>query len=224
VSQYAAGKLQCLTVTLNFWSQADPLLDARYTAAWLRKHKGLIQGVQSLHYCSPYGTVTPAVAKAERLLLDALEEAGPLRSLKSFRGDILGAHFALGLAPSTLQSVYLAANERSTWSDDDPHSIAAGLAAVTGLQSLSLECLPQLEACLPAPSVMASCWPQLTSVMLHSIERITPGLVEKLGHMPQSLQKLTLWHDPATFSEHFKYTVRCFGRWQLLLQASEWQG
>jgi hypothetical protein len=211
VSQHAAGKIQCLKLRLNFWS--DPVVDARYKAAWLRKHNGLIQGVQSLRYdCaySSYYDATPGVAmKAERLLLDALEEAGPLSSLREFSSEILGAPIALGFLPSTLDSVSLAAFCASgcgTWSDDSPQSIADGLAAVTGLQPLSLVFFPELEACLPQPDIMAS-WPQLTSVMLRSSDRITPGLVRKLGHMPQSVQKLTLWQDPDTFSEHFQYTV-----------------
>jgi hypothetical protein len=223
VSQYAAGKLQRLNVSLDLW--IHPLLGARCKAAWLRKHKGLIQGVQSLHFDCSYYPVTPAIAlEVERLLLDALSEAGPLRSLISFKGNISGAPVTLGFAPSTLQSVYLGAwyaKEHGTWSSDTAQSIAKGLAAMTGLQSLNLECCPELEACLPVPSVMPSCWPQLTCVLLRSSDRITPGLMEKLGHLPQSLQKLTLMHEPATFSEDFGYTVRCCGRWQLRLQASE---
>jgi hypothetical protein len=162
--------------------------------------------------------------EAEQLLLEALEDAGPLLSLKRFKGAILGAPIALGFLPYTLESVFLealSARERGTWSDDTPQSIASRLTAVTGLQSLSLVCFPELEACLPEPEVMASCWPQLTSVMLRSSDRITPGLVQKLGHLPQSVQKLTLWHDPATFSEHYKYTVSWFG-WGFTLVAVSW--
>jgi hypothetical protein len=43
--------------------------------------------------------------------------------------------------------------------------------------------------------------------MLRSSDRITPRVVQKLGHLSQSVQKLTLWQDPDTFSEHFQYIV-----------------
>jgi hypothetical protein len=122
----------------------DPLVDARYKAVWLRKHKGLIHGVQSMRYdCGFHNFLeTPAVAvEADRRLLDALAEAGPLRSLKKLDGKIFGTPLALGFVPSTLEVVHLDAydtKKRGTWSKDTPHSIAIGLAAVTGLQSLSL--------------------------------------------------------------------------------------
>jgi hypothetical protein len=138
VSQHAAGKLQRLKVKLDYF---DSLRDARYKAAWLRKHKGLIQGVQSLRYDSYHLGATPAAAiETERLLLDAFHAAGPLSFLRKFKGGILGAPLALGFLPSTLESVYLSAlnaKKHGTWSDDIPQSIANGLAAVTGLQSLS---------------------------------------------------------------------------------------
>jgi hypothetical protein len=108
VSRHAAGKLQRLKLKLDLWR--DPLKDARYKAAWLRKHQGLIQGLQSLQYdCAAsilldsFCEVTPAVAiEAEQLLLDALEDAGPPSSLRTLKGNVLGAPLALGFLPSTL--------------------------------------------------------------------------------------------------------------------------
>jgi hypothetical protein len=150
--------------------------------------------------------------QAEQLLLSALLEAGPLPSLKSFSADIAGGIVSLAFLPNSLESLTISAfraEAPGTWRNSTPGSIAAALSELSGLRSLSLLRMPELQRCLPEPAVMASCWRQLTSVTLRASDRITPALVEQLQHLPQSLKELRVEHEPEDFFTHFEYMVRC---------------